>query len=79
MNMFQGRDPLQGADRGCELQDRRVQGVAQRQGLLHRVRAPQLQRHLLRRPLQAAHRTHAPDQGPPPIPRRVSHALDWST
>ena len=64
---------------GRELQDRRVQGVTARQGVPHRVRAPQLQRQDLRRPLQALHRPHAPDQGSPPVLRLVNlhHLQGW--
>ena len=69
MNMFQGRDPLQGADRGCELQDRGVQGVGARQGVQDGVRENELQRVHQRGPLPALHWEDAPDPSSPPISR----------
>ena len=56
---------------GCQLQDRRVQGVAPGQGVQDRVREAQLQREDERGAVQALHGQDAPDQGPPSVSRSV--------
>ena len=60
--VFQTSCVLQGANRGCELQDRGLQGQPQRQGLSHGVPEAKLQWKNERCPLQAENWTNAPDQ-----------------
>ena len=67
--ILQGKNGVLAAGGGGELQDRRVQGVAPRQGVPHRVRAHELQREDERGALPALHRQDAPDQGSSSVSR----------
>lgn len=64
-----GGGGLLGADRGCLVQDRRVQDLGEGEGLRDPFQAAQLQRQVVRCPVQASDRKDAPDPGPPSIPR----------